>query len=197
MTVCPYQLPVPTLFACLLCSRTRCVPSTPTPMLAATAASLRPPLRRFPRVSSPLGASHGGDRGVNPLFPGRRRRLLSCRADLQQDAPFAAAIGACVLASLVLPPPRPRGKAGEDVEEEGEFGATDTRMAVMGIISFLPYFNWLVSKAQGSSALPLYFCFDFMEFSVLFVQLELDLCVAGQREAAVSGLRCRLLGSVP
>ncbi|CAD6262551.1 unnamed protein product [Miscanthus lutarioriparius] len=114
-------------------------------MLAATAASLRPPLRRFPRVACPLGASHGGARGANPLLPWRRRRALACRADLQQDAPFAAAIGACVLASLVLPPPRPRGEAGEELEEEGEFGfgATDTRMAVMGIISFLPYFNWL------------------------------------------------------
>jgi hypothetical protein len=61
----------------------------------------------------------------------------------------------------VLPPPRSRGEAGDEVEDEGEFGATDTRMAVMGIISFLPYFNWLVSEAQGSSsALPLRFSFD-------------------------------------
>lgn len=58
------------------------------------------------------------------------------------------------------------------MEEEGEFGfgATDTRMAVMGIISFLPYFNWLVSEAQGFSAFALHFFFGFgfMEFSVLF-----------------------------
>ncbi|KAJ1272429.1 hypothetical protein BS78_06G200900 [Paspalum vaginatum] len=112
-------------------------------MLAATAASPRPPLRRFPRIASPLSPSHGGIAGANPIVPRARRQALSCRADLQQDAPFAAAIGACVLASLALPPPRPRGEAGEDVEEEGGFGATDTRMAVMGIISFLPYFNWL------------------------------------------------------
>lgn len=115
----------------------------PTPMLAATTASLRPPIRSFPRVASQPGASHGGACGANPLLPRRRRRALVCRADLQQDAPFAAAIGACVLASLVLPPPRSRGEAGDEVEDEGEFGATDTRMAVMGIISFLPYFNWL------------------------------------------------------
>lgn len=164
-------------------------------MLAATAASLRPPLRRFPRVASPLGASHGDA----SLLPWRRRRSLACRADLQQDAPFAAAIGACVLASLVLPPPRPRGEAGEEVEEEGEFGfgATDTRMAVMGIISFLPYFNWLVSEAERFSASLSIFSLISLHFRSYLVQLELDLCVAGQREAAVSGLRCRLLGSVP
>ncbi|CAL5015225.1 unnamed protein product [Urochloa decumbens] len=112
-------------------------------MLASTAAALRPPLRRVRGGAFPSGASHGGTRGAIPLFPRPRRRALACRADLQQDAPFAAAIGACVLASLVLPPPRPRGEEGEEVEEGGEFGATDTRMAVMGIISFLPYFNWL------------------------------------------------------
>ncbi|RLM75013.1 uncharacterized protein C2845_PM15G19810 [Panicum miliaceum] len=113
-------------------------------MLASTAASLRPPLRRFRGGGAfPFGTSHGGLCGANVLFPRPRQRALACRADLQQDAPFAAAIGACVLASLVLPPPRPRGEDGEEAEEGGEFGATDTRMAVMGIISFLPYFNWL------------------------------------------------------
>ncbi|CAN6240643.1 unnamed protein product [Urochloa humidicola] len=107
-------------------------------MLTCTAPSLRPPHRRIWG-----GTSHGTTRKAIPLFPRPRRAAVACRADLQQDAPFAAAIGSCVLASLVLPPPKPRGEEGEDVEDGGEFGATDTRMAVMGIISFLPYFNWL------------------------------------------------------
>jgi hypothetical protein len=34
-------------------------------------------------------------------------------------------------------------------------------------------------------------------FGVSLVQIELDLCVAGQREAEVPRLRCRLLGSLP
>ncbi|EMS55795.1 hypothetical protein TRIUR3_27923 [Triticum urartu] len=38
---------------------------------------------------------------------------------------------------------RVRGEAAEE-EDDGEFGATDTRMGVMAIISFLPYFNWLL-----------------------------------------------------
>ncbi|KAF0894509.1 hypothetical protein E2562_039435 [Oryza meyeriana var. granulata] len=123
--------PLPTLPG-LLCPLLP--PATPTPMLAATTASLPPPLRR-----ARLSTSHGGGGGVlRPLRPRPRRRALACRADLQHDAPFAAAIGACVLASLVLPTSRGRGE-----EEEGEFGATDTRMGVMGMISFLPYFNWL------------------------------------------------------
>uniref|UniRef100_A0A0D9W8P9 Uncharacterized protein n=1 Tax=Leersia perrieri TaxID=77586 RepID=A0A0D9W8P9_9ORYZ len=107
-------------------------------MLAAAAtavASLPPPLRR-----GRLSAFHGGGGASHLLRPRQRRRDFSCRADLQQDAPFAAAIGACVLASLVLP--KSGGRGGEE-EEEVEFGATDTRMGVMGIISLLPYFNWL------------------------------------------------------
>jgi hypothetical protein len=139
-------------------------------MLASTAASLRPPLRRIRGGSGafPSSASRGVSCGANPLFPRPRRRALACRADLQQDAPFAAAIGACVLASLVLPPPTPRGEASEGMEEEdGDFGATDTRMGVMGIISFLPYFNWLVSGTRRVLLLlPLRCYFDLMGFSV-------------------------------
>ncbi|GJN30668.1 hypothetical protein PR202_gb18993 [Eleusine coracana subsp. coracana] len=111
-------------------------------MMASFAASLPPPLRRFPRGAT-LSASHGGAAGLYPLRPRPRRRALVCRADLLQDAPFAAAIGTCVLASLALPPWRPRGDAGDDEGEEGEFSATDMRIGVMEIISFLPYFNWL------------------------------------------------------
>ncbi|XP_040379301.1 uncharacterized protein LOC102717425 [Oryza brachyantha] len=103
-------------------------------MLAAATASLPPPFRR-----GRLSTSHGGGGVSRPLRLRLRRRALVCRANLQDDAPFAAAIGACLLASLVLPASRGRGEE----EEEGEFGATDTRMGVMGIISFLPYFNWL------------------------------------------------------
>ncbi|XP_051219285.1 uncharacterized protein [Lolium perenne] len=110
-------------------------------MLAATTASLRAPLRRSPRPTS-FGASHGCASGTHSLHARPRRRTLACRAELQQDAPFVAAMGACVLASLALPPPSVRGEAAEE-EDDGEFGATDTRMGVMGIISFLPYFNWL------------------------------------------------------
>jgi hypothetical protein len=90
--------------------------------------------------------------------PGARRPALVCRADLQQDAPFAAAIGACVLASLAFPPRKPRGEEEGD-DEDGVLGATDTRMGVMGIISLLPYFNWLVSETSALlflSAVPSY-----------------------------------------
>lgn len=65
------------------------------------------------------------------------KRQTRCRAVFADDAPFAAAIGACMLTSLVLPvyvPPE---------EEEDAITSTDSRLAVMGIISFIPYFNWL------------------------------------------------------
>lgn len=69
----------------------------------------------------------------NEGFSGR------CRADLSQDAPFAAAIGACILNSLVFPVNS--GPEGE--ERGGALGSEDLRFGVMGVISFLPYFNWL------------------------------------------------------
>ncbi|KAG6504078.1 hypothetical protein ZIOFF_036406 [Zingiber officinale] len=85
---------------------------------------------------------------------GGRRRSGVCRAELLHDAPFAFAIGACVLNSLIFPVP-----AGESEDEEGGGGidSTDTRFAVMGIISFIPYFNWLVKLLDivlGSFVMP-------------------------------------------
>ncbi|KAG8496796.1 hypothetical protein CXB51_007976 [Gossypium anomalum] len=62
-----------------------------------------------------------------------------CRAEFSPDAPLAAAIGACMLSSLLLP-------AADTGEEDGGssiIDAGDTRFAAMGIISFIPYFNWL------------------------------------------------------
>jgi hypothetical protein len=64
----------------------------------------------------------------------------TCRAEFAHDAPFAAAIGACMLSSLVFP------VTGEAPDSDGDsgFDLADTRFSVMGIISFVPYFNWLV-----------------------------------------------------
>ncbi|KAF5734353.1 hypothetical protein HS088_TW16G00802 [Tripterygium wilfordii] len=84
---------------------------------------------------------------VKPLFHRRcksktpkqvNRKVNQCRADLSHDAPFAAAIGACVLTTLVLP-------VSNSPDDDGgsPMDSTDTRFGVMGIISFIPYFNWL------------------------------------------------------
>ncbi|KAL0741597.1 hypothetical protein Bca4012_083110 [Brassica carinata] len=70
---------------------------------------------------------------------GRVERLI-CRADFSQEAPLASAIGACILSSFVFPV----AKRVEDEEEENSaIVSTDMRLAAMGIISFIPYFNWL------------------------------------------------------
>lgn len=70
----------------------------------------------------------------------RRLRNGKCRAELSTDAPVAMAIGACILNSLIFPvAPSP-----EDVEAESLIDSADARFAVMGIISFIPYFNWMV-----------------------------------------------------
>lgn len=63
-----------------------------------------------------------------------------CRAEFSPDAPLAAAIGACMLSSLLLPVADARDEDGGD----STIDAGDTRFAAMGIISFIPYFNWLV-----------------------------------------------------
>ncbi|KAF6152534.1 hypothetical protein GIB67_039320, partial [Kingdonia uniflora] len=66
-------------------------------------------------------------------------RSFKCRS-FTQDAPFAIAISASMLNSLVFP-------VSYDSDDSGESGSaidsTDARFAVMGIISFIPYFNWL------------------------------------------------------
>ncbi|MED6218100.1 hypothetical protein PIB30_023815 [Stylosanthes scabra] len=70
----------------------------------------------------------------------RQLQLQRCRAVFADDAPFAAAIGACMLTSLVFPVPSSRE---DDEEGESAMNTTDARFAVMGIMSFIPYFNWL------------------------------------------------------
>lgn len=73
----------------------------------------------------------------------RKIDRVICRAEFSQDAPLATAIGACILSSFVFPV----AKRVSDEDEEDENSAivsTDMRLAAMGIISFIPYFNWLV-----------------------------------------------------
>lgn len=89
------------------------------------------------------------------LIQGVKINRGKCRAQLSDDTPFAAAIGLCMLSSLLLP-----NTVTKDEEAESYSGitTTDTRFAVMGVISFIPYFNWLVSV---SLSLILYFLFVF------------------------------------
>ncbi|KAI4345365.1 hypothetical protein L6164_012496 [Bauhinia variegata] len=62
----------------------------------------------------------------------------TCRAHFSDDAPFVLAIGACMLSSLVLPI-----SDGPEKDGDSSLDSTDTRFAVMAIVSFIPYFNWL------------------------------------------------------
>ncbi|KAL3645519.1 hypothetical protein CASFOL_010699 [Castilleja foliolosa] len=69
----------------------------------------------------------------------RKSRDGKCRAELSADAPVAIAIGACILNSLIFPvTPSP-----EDSESESLIDSDDARFAVMGVISFIPFFNWM------------------------------------------------------
>ena len=74
-----------------------------------------------------------------------------CRAELSHDAPVAAAIGACVLSSLFFPADVAREDGGDgdgDGGGDSAFDSDDSRLVVMAMISFIPYFNWLVRLWQ-------------------------------------------------
>lgn len=87
-------------------------------------------------------------------FPNQRKitKYTTFRAEFSHDAPFAAAIGACMLSSLVLPPVS-TGAPGDDADAGSGIDTTDARFAVMGVVSFIPYFNWLVKEN------PFFLCF--------------------------------------
>ncbi|XP_076919880.1 uncharacterized protein LOC143580834 [Bidens hawaiensis] len=69
-----------------------------------------------------------------------QRRRIRCTAVIPHDAPFVIAMGACVLNSLVFPLPM---GPNDDEDSSSVIDSADARFAVMGIISFIPYFNWM------------------------------------------------------
>lgn len=92
-----------------------------------------------------------------------RRKGWCCKAVLSQDAPFAIAIGACILSSLVFQTTPTKQDDDDDDDQDSDspvIDADDTRFAVMGIISFIPYFNWLVSPFSFSTVC-VCVCFQF------------------------------------
>ncbi|CAJ1926823.1 unnamed protein product [Sphenostylis stenocarpa] len=74
-----------------------------------------------------------------PPISNFRHSNHTCTALFTDDAPFAAAIGACMFTSLLLPV----SASPQDDDDESAVTTTDARLAVMGILSFIPYFNWL------------------------------------------------------
>ncbi|KAJ7945093.1 Zinc finger matrin-type protein [Quillaja saponaria] len=92
-------------------------------------------------TSSPTFSSSLPNLNASCLRRTRPNQTISkgtCRAQLSDDAPFAVAIGACMLTSLVFPI-----TSNSDEDADSAIDSTDTRFAVMGIVSFIPYFNWL------------------------------------------------------
>ncbi|KAJ4811955.1 zinc finger matrin-type protein [Rhynchospora pubera] len=97
------------------------------------------PLHLRPSIAPPLCLSSKA-RSISRRVRGK----ILCKAELIHDAPFALALGASVLSSLVLPTePGGSHEEGKDDDGDGAMDSTDTRLAVMAIISIIPYFNCL------------------------------------------------------
>ncbi|KAL3687958.1 hypothetical protein R1sor_014267 [Riccia sorocarpa] len=110
-------------------------------------------LRRFPRHKAVVGrtvflgkqtkGSLSRSSGSSSIHGADLRQDLqsgSSRASLENDAPFALAIGACFLSTLVIP-----DDDKDDKKKEADlFGPDDVRSGAMQVISFIPLFNWLV-----------------------------------------------------
>ncbi|XP_004309546.1 PREDICTED: uncharacterized protein LOC101306779 [Fragaria vesca subsp. vesca] len=100
--------------------------------------ALKPPHHLHPPYLSALKpSSFLPNKFPNPT---KTTKYTTFRAELPHDAPFAAAIGACMLSSLVLPPV---SSPSDDPDAGSGIDSTDARFAVMGVVSFIPYFNWL------------------------------------------------------
>lgn len=131
---------------------------TQTPFSSSTLVSLEKPPAAFPLNLKPLHHSHKPLKVItttelelqkliflinNIVIFLQRKKIKRgiCRAEFSHDAPFVIAIGTCMFSSLVLATP-----ANDEEDAETVLDSTDARLAVMGIISFIPYFNWLVSS---------------------------------------------------
>ncbi|KFK32981.1 hypothetical protein AALP_AA6G314100 [Arabis alpina] len=90
----------------------------------------------FPLAYQPLLRNNNR----NKLLCRKSERVI-CRVEFLQDAPLATAIGGCILSSFVFPVAK--RVDDEEEEENSAIVSTDMRLAAMGIISFIPYFNWL------------------------------------------------------
>lgn len=97
-------------------------------------------LLRPPPVLSPLSNLHLRLH-KKTHYQRKKRRNLRCSAELSQDAPFVLAIGSCILNSFLFSVPSDQDDG--DTDSGSTIGSTDVRFAAMGIISFIPYFNWL------------------------------------------------------
>lgn len=109
------------------------------------------------------------------------RKRGICRAELQQEAPFAIAIGACMLNSLLFSDT----SVSSSEDEDAEISSTDARFAIMTIISLIPYFNWLVSSYCAILFIILH-CFSIWPILMDYVMLiELDLRIDGYRKTTL------------
>ncbi|CAL9223870.1 unnamed protein product [Arabidopsis halleri] len=106
----------------------------------SSSASFSPKPRLVSSPPSPLPLTYPL-RNPKKLCRKKIERVI-CRAEFSQDAPLVTAIGACILSSFVFPAAK-RVNDEEEEEENSAIVSTDMRLAAMGIISFIPYFNWL------------------------------------------------------
>ncbi|KAF5753452.1 hypothetical protein HanRHA438_Chr17g0790851 [Helianthus annuus] len=125
-------------------------PTSPPPPPPSTAVSALPAINSHSLTPFPSACNSSSLPKLNPLYThhhyhshihvNQQNRRIRCKAVLLHDAPFAGAIGACVLNSLTSPPPV---GPNDNEDDDSMINSSDARFAVMGIISFIPYFNWM------------------------------------------------------
>ncbi len=95
-----------------------------------------------------------------------------CRAGLEDDAPFAIAITAALMSTLVLPVNVERD---ESKKGSSALGADDVRYAAMGVISFIPLFNWLVCSFMKNIYFAVDTCLPSSTWSLFIICLHISL----------------------
>ncbi|KAK7366634.1 hypothetical protein VNO80_08629 [Phaseolus coccineus] len=106
-------------------------------MISSTILHSYPSFKFHPFLKHP---SHAIPLKPYPPISNFRNNNHICSALFTDDAPYAAAIGACMFTSLLLPV---SASPEDDQDADSAVTTTDARLAVMGILSFIPYFNWL------------------------------------------------------
>jgi len=159
-------------------------------MISSTILHSYPSFKFHPFLKHP---SHAIPLKPYPPISNFRNTNHTCKALFTDDAPFAAAIGACMFTSLLLPV---AASPEDDEDADSAATTTDARLAVMGILSFIPYFNWLVCTLLSSFSILPFFVISDTVITIFTFFAELGFRVARYWQTTLCCLRTCLYDSL-